>query len=98
MVCVFLVIFRFKSRYRSLWVTHTVKTFSISKIADDHTCRLWDVETRQEITQFRLLSPGVSVKWIPNEPNKVNNKFIKLKELVLVHWLLPNLNDYLKMP
>jgi hypothetical protein len=38
---------------------------------DDHTCRIWDVESGQETALFRLTSPGVSVKWIANEPNKV---------------------------
>ena len=38
---------------------------------DDHTCRIWDVESGEERALFSLTSPGVSVKWIPNEPNKV---------------------------
>ena len=38
---------------------------------DDHTCRIWDVESGQERALLYLTSPGISVKWIPNEPNKV---------------------------
>ena len=39
--------------------------------ADDHTCRLWDLETGTQKTCIPLSSAGVSVKWHLSEPNKV---------------------------
>ena len=39
--------------------------------ADDHTCRLWDLETGTQKTCIPLSSAGVSVKWHLREPNKV---------------------------
>jgi WD40 repeat protein len=38
---------------------------------DDHTCRIWDVETQQEISRLLLKSAGISVSWHNKLPNQV---------------------------
>ncbi|EDO42630.1 predicted protein [Nematostella vectensis] len=43
----------------------------IASVSDDYTCRLWDVETSATKACIPLSSPGMAVKWNPNEPNKL---------------------------
>ena len=55
-----------------------VTSNNIDWFADDHTCRLWDLETGTQKTSIPLGSAGVSVKWNRSEPNKVWNMEYKL--------------------
>lgn len=40
-------------------------------LIDDHTCRLWDLETGKQKSCIPLSSAGMGVKWHHKEPNKV---------------------------
>jgi nuclear pore complex protein Nup37 len=37
--------------------------FLIASVSDDHSCRIWDLETGQDVSSLLLKSPGVAVKW-----------------------------------
>ncbi|KAJ7330206.1 Nucleoporin Nup37 [Desmophyllum pertusum] len=52
-------------------IIEPVSGLDVASVSDDHTCRLWDLETGKEKTCIPLGSSGVSVKWNPSEPNKL---------------------------
>lgn len=44
----------------------------LASVGDDGHCRLWDLTKGQMRSKFRLGSPGVDVKWHPQDPVKVS--------------------------
>ena len=40
----------------------------------DCLCRLWDLNEGQVRSEFKLESPGVSVRWHPQDPMKVGGE------------------------
>jgi len=47
---------------------------------DDHSCRIWDLETGQDVSSLLLKSPGVAVKW----HNQVHDEVKKNKRLHII--------------
>ncbi|XP_037941627.1 nucleoporin Nup37-like, partial [Teleopsis dalmanni] len=44
----------------------------LASVSDDHSCKIWNVESNFEtVTTFCLSSAGMSVKWHPEDPHKV---------------------------
>lgn len=44
---------------------------TLASVSDDCSCCLWSCADGKLFTRLKLTSPGVSIKWHPNEPNKV---------------------------
>lgn len=67
-------------------VIEPVTGLNVASVSDDHTCRLWDLETGAQKTSIPLGSAGMSVKWNPVEPNKLmvaeKNGIIRFYDLV----------------
>ena len=78
----------------------------LASVGDDGHCRLWDLTKGQMRSKFRLGSPGVDVKWHPQDPFKVSvphvsiiHKSTKLnyrcKTIFIVNWSYENENVYI---
>ena len=55
-------------------VTGRFLTFFFPFFVADCLCRLWDLNEGQVRSEFKLESPGVSVRWHPQDPMKVGGK------------------------
>jgi nuclear pore complex protein Nup37 len=43
----------------------------VASTSDDHTCRIWNIETQEEVSRLLLKSPGVAVSWHSKLPSQV---------------------------
>ena len=51
--------------------THPSDHTLLASVGDDCACRVWDLEQGQVRSEFKLQSPGMSVKWHERDPVKV---------------------------
>ncbi|XP_064397452.1 nucleoporin Nup37-like isoform X2 [Halichondria panicea] len=50
---------------------HPCDSSLLASVGDDRICRVWDLNEGQVRSEFRLKSPGVAVKWHPQDPAKL---------------------------
>lgn len=43
----------------------------VASVSDDHTCRLWDLNSGACAAVFRLKAPGTALAWNPASPNEL---------------------------
>lgn len=43
----------------------------LASVSDDHSCKVWDVETQELLVSFPLQYSGVAVCWHPQQPSKL---------------------------
>ena len=51
--------------------THPTDETLLASVGEDCVCRLWDLQQSQLRSEFKLTSPGVSVRWHEQDPVKV---------------------------
>ena len=51
--------------------THPSDETLLASVGDDCVCRIWDLQQGQQRSEFKLGSPGMSVRWHECDPVKV---------------------------
>ena len=52
---------------------HPTEEGLVASVGDDCVCRIWDLQHARLRSEYKLGSPGKSVRWNPLDPNKVNS-------------------------
>ena len=51
--------------------THPSDETLLASVGDDCVCKVWDLQQSQLRSEFKLRSPGMSVRWHESDPVKV---------------------------